>query len=108
MHTPNPSDAAGWERDGVVTLATGSIWLVWDSFGSKEKRGGSKKRLREKKKGNWGWGFIPAAPDQVDLAESLGIESFQRLGKPTRVQPTGVKCPRVMLLEEKGACSQGY
>lgn len=40
MHTPNPSDAAGWERDGVVTLATGSIWLVWDSFGSKEKRGG--------------------------------------------------------------------
>lgn len=94
----------------MVTLATGSIWLVWDSFGSKEKKGGgeSKKRLHEKKKGNWGWGFIPAAPDQVDLAESLGIESFQRLGKPTRVQPTGVKCPRVMLLEEKGACSQGY
>lgn len=43
--------------------------------------------------------MIPAAPGQGGLAESLGIESFQRLGKPTQGIVNGDKWPRVMLLE---------
>lgn len=79
----------------------------------KEKKNPStehKKRLHEKKGGGrtGKGGFIPAAPGQVDLAESIGIESSQRLGKPTQGQPTGDKCPRVMLPEVRGTCSQGY
>lgn len=43
----------------MVTLATGSIWLVWDSFGSKEKKGGGnpKRGFMKKKKGIGGGGL---------------------------------------------------
>lgn len=86
MHTPNPSSAAGWERwpghlgNGQYLASLGQLWF-------KRKKGKKNPSTEHKeaawKKGNWGWGFILAAPGQVDLTESLGIELFQRLGKPT-------------------------